>query len=191
MQSNKLKVLAAAVALAMPLAASAESTIATTPAAPATMTTSARVTINVVIPRFLALRVGTGAILTNVSTIDVVSFNVPVADVGNNSPVTGTGGDLTAGQVTVQLRGNVGDVNLSATAADLTNGTGQTIPWNQIAVATSGGATHPAIGGTAVSFGASARVVNVNGSWTYSYLNATTPAEGTYASTITYTATSL
>ena len=154
------------------------------------MTTSARVNINVVIPRFLALRVGTGAILTTNTTVDTVSFNVPVADVGNSTPVAGTGGDLTGGQVTVALLGNVGNVNLSATAPVLSNGT-ETIPWNQISVATTGGATHPAIGGGPASFVATARVVNVSGTWTYSYLNASMPAEGTYSSTITYTALSL
>lgn len=189
MQSNKLKVLAAAVVLAMPLIANAESTIALTPST-GTMTTAARVNINVVIPRFLALQVGTGAILTNNGTIDDVDFNVLPASIGNGIPVAGTGGDLTGGRVTVELRGNVGSVNLSSTAPDLSNGT-QTIPWGQISVATIGGATHPAINGAPSSFTHTNRVVNVSGTWTYSYLNATTPAEGTYSSTITYTAASL
>jgi len=190
MQANKLKVLAAAVAMALPLAANAESNIALTPPT-GTMTTNARVNINVVIPRFLFLQVGTGTLLANNAAIDTVTFNVPVANVGDGTPVTGTGGNLTNGQVTVRLIGNVGDVNLGATAALLTNGTGETIPWSQINVATAGGATHPTIGGTAASFTATARVVNVNGSWTYGYLNNATPAEGTYSSQITYTATSL
>jgi hypothetical protein len=190
MQAKNLKVLAAAVVIALPMVAQAESTIALTPPAPATMSTSARVNINVVIPRFLFLQVGTGTFLTNVGTIDTVVFNVPVANVGNGTPVAGTGGDLTGGRVTVRLLGNVGNVNLGATAAALTNGTGETIPWSQISVATSG-VTHPAINGAAAAFTASARVVDVSGDWTYGYLNTATPAEGTYSSQITYTAVSL
>jgi hypothetical protein len=191
MQANKLKVLATAVALALPVVAQAESTIATTPAS-GSMSTSARVNINVVIPRFLFLQVGTGTLLTNVGTIDTVVFNVPVANINNGTPVVGTGGDLTGGRVTVRLLGNVGNVNLSATAPALTNGTGETLPWSEISVATSG-PTHPAINGAAAAYTATARVVNVSGDWTYGYLNSNGApvAEGTYASQITYTAVSL
>jgi hypothetical protein len=34
-----------------------------------------------------------------------------------------------------------------------------------------------------------ANVVNVNGTWTYSYLNTITPAAGTYTGQVLYTAT--
>jgi hypothetical protein len=118
-------------------------------------------------------------------------FNVPLADVNNGTPVVGTGGNLGNGSVNFRLLGNVGNVNLSATAAALTNGTGETLPWSEITFGTNGPA-HPAVGSTA-NFTATARVVNLSGIWTYGYLNTAGPpvAEGTYSSQITYTATSL
>lgn len=190
MQSNKLKALAAAVALALPLAAQAESNFVTAPAAPAALTANARLNISVVIPRFLFLRVGTGTLLANNVTVNNLVFNVPVADVGNTNAIAATGGDMAPSQVTVSLIGNVGNINLEANAPALSNGT-ESIDWNQISVVPAGGATHPTINGADANFAATGRVVNVNGSWTFSYLNQTTPAEGTYQSQITYTATSL
>ena len=52
-----------------------------------------------------------------------------------------------------------------------------------------GGATHPTINGGTTSYTATNKVVNVNGTWTYSYLNSVTPAAGAYTGQVTYTAT--
>jgi hypothetical protein len=114
-----------------------------------------------------------------------------VAVVGNGIPVAATAGsgNLGNGTVTARIIGNAGNVTLGATGpANLVSGT-NTIPWTQIAIAAAGGATHPTINGANATFTAVANVVNVNGTWTYSYLNALTPASGTYTGQVLYTAT--
>lgn len=190
MHSNKLKVLAVAVALASPLAAHAESNV-TTGAAPASLSATARVNFSITIPRFIFLQVGTGTLLAANGTIDTIDFQPALNVVGNGTSVAATAGSGNNGNgnVTVRIIGNAGNVTLGATGpANLTSG-GNTIPWTQIATAISGGATHPTINGANASFTAASNVVNVNGSWTYTYLNTTTPAAGTYTGQVTYTAT--
>jgi hypothetical protein len=125
------------------------------------------------------------------ATIDTISFTPAVAVVGNGIPVAATAGsgNLGNGTVTARIIGNAGNVTLGATGpANLVSGT-NTIPWTQIAIAAAGGATHPTINGANATFTAVANVVNVNGTWTYSYLNALTPASGTYTGQVLYTAT--
>jgi len=186
MHSNKLKVLALAVALASPLAANAESNVTT---GAGTISATARVNFSITIPRFIFLQVGTGTLLAANAAIDTISFAPALTVVGDGTPVAGTGGNLTGGAVTVRIIGNAGNVTLAATGpANLTSG-GDTIPWTQIATAVTGGATHPTINGANATFTATANVVNINGTWTYSYLNAATPAAGTYTGQVLYTAT--
>ena len=182
-------------------------------------TATARVDFTIVIPQVLFLRVGTSSGNTATDgTIDSVTFTVPAASVGNGSVIAGTGGDLTAGAVTVRVYGNGGNITLnSATTGFLTTGNaGEVIPWSQINVVgaalgattagfTNAAITHPAFSatptgpgpnaGTATTLTAANKVVRVEGKWTYTYLNATLPAAGTYGGTIakngriTYTAT--
>jgi hypothetical protein len=95
--------------LAAPIGANAESSFQTGAGA---LSSSARVDFQITIPRFLALRVGTAG-----APIDLVSFTVPAANVGNATPVAGTGGDLGAGSVTASVLGNGGNVTLQATTA--------------------------------------------------------------------------
>lgn len=215
---KKIVVLASALSLAGLIAvpAHAESTF-TTPAVTGS-TATARLDFSIVIPQVLFLRVGTSAGNTSTTgTIDSVTFTVPGANVGDSSVIAGVGGDLTAGAVTVRVYGNGGNVSLnSATTGPLTTGVaGEVIPWSQISVAgaalgattagfTNAAITHPAFNlgatggaGTATTLTATNRLVRVEGRWTYSYLNATLPAAGTYGGTIarngrvTYTATQL
>lgn len=175
--------------LALPLAANAESNITT---GTGTITATARVNFSVTIPRFIFLQVGTGTLLAANSTIDTISFTPAVAVVGNGTAVAATAGsgNLGNGGVTVRIIGNAGNVTLGAvsTPALLTSGS-NTIPWTQISTAITGGATHPTINGANASFTATANVVNITGTWIYSYLNTVTPASGTYTSQVTYTAT--
>ncbi|MGH6624775.1 MAG: hypothetical protein ACREBN_12415, partial [Burkholderiaceae bacterium] len=91
---------------------------------------------------------------------------------------------------TVIVRGNAGNVTLGATApvAGMASG-GNNIPWTQIATAITGGATHPTINGANATFTATANVVNITGTWIYTYLNTVTPASGTYTGQVLYTAT--
>jgi len=177
-------------------------------------TATARVDMTIVIPQVLFLRVGTSSGNTATDgTIDSVTFTVP----GASTVIAGVGGDLTAGAVTVRVYGNGGNISLnSATTGPLTTGTaGEVIQWSQINVAgaalgattagfTNAAITHPAFNlgagggaGTATTLTATNKLVRVEGKWTYTYLNATLPAAGTYGGTIvkngrvTYTATQL
>ena len=187
MHSNKLKVLAIAVALASPLAARAESNVTT---GAGSISATARVNFSITIPRFIFLQVGTGTLLAANPAIDTISFAPALAVVGDGTPVAGTGGNLTGGAVTVRIIGNGGNVTLGATApvAGMTSG-GNSIPWTQIATAITGGATHPTINGGNATFTATANVVNITGTWIYTYLNTVTPASGTYTGQVLYTAT--
>ena len=178
---------------------------------------TARLDFSIVIPQVLFLRVGTSA--GNTSTtgpVDGVVFTVPAANIGDSSVIAGVGGDLTAGAVTVRVYGNGGNITLNSnTTGLLTNATGETIPWTQINVTgaalttgtagfTNAAITHPTFSaatgagpnaGTATTLTATNKVVRVEGKWTYTYLNTTVPAAGTYGgvntrnSRVTYTAT--
>lgn len=179
---------AALAALAAPLLAHAESNVSS---GSGSLSTTARVTFSVTIPRFIFLQVGTGTLLAGNSTIDSIAFTPAVAVVGNGSVVAATSGsgNLGNGGVTVRLIGNAGNVTLGATGpANLTSG-GNSIPWTQISTAVTGGATHPTINGANASFTATSSVVNINGTWIYRYLNSATPAAGTYTGQVLYTAT--
>jgi hypothetical protein len=180
---------AAVAAAAVPLTARAESSITSLPSG--TMTATARVNFSVVIPRFVFLQVGTGTLLAANGTIDSIAFTPAVAVVGNSTAVAATAasGNLGNGGVTVRVIGNVGNVTMSATAGpNLVSGS-DNIPWTQIATAVTGGATHPTINGATAVYTATGNVVNVSGSWVYSYLNTVTPAAGTYTGQVLYTAT--
>lgn len=177
---------------ALPIAAMAESNLSS---GAGTLTASARVNFSIVIPRLLFLQVGTGPTapaIGNVGTIDTISFTPAVGVIGDGTVVNATAGsgNLGNGSVTVRILSNVGNVSLGAVGTTaLTNGS-QTIPWTEIATAVTGGATHPTIDGSTVSFTAVSGVVNVAGTWTYTYLNSLVPAAGTYNGQVTYTATS-
>jgi hypothetical protein len=193
--------------------AHAESTY-TTPAA-LNSTASARVDMTIVIPQVLFLRVGTSSGNTATDgTINSISFTVPGANVGDSTVIAGVGGDLTAGAVTVRVYGNGGNINLNSnTSGQLTTGVAaEAIPWSQISVAsaalaattagfTNAAITHPTFNatggaGTVTNLTATNRLVRVEGKWTYTYLNSTLPAAGTYGTSanggrVTYTATQM
>lgn len=182
--------LAAVVALsaALPMAAQAESNVTTGAGA---ISATARVNFQIQIPRFVFLQVGTGTTLAANSTVDLISFTPAVAAVGSGTAqaATAASGNLGNGAVTVRVIGNAGAMTLAAVsgAPNLVSGT-DTLPWSQILTAVTGGATHPTINGASVAYPATAGVVNVNGTWTYTYANTTTPAAGTYIGQVTYTA---
>jgi len=193
----------------------AESTFV--PAAVVGSAAVARLDFSVVVPQVLFLRVGvsSGNTVTD-PTINGLTFTTLAANIGNAVAVAGAGGDIAAGTVTVRVYGNGGNISLnSGTTGFLTNAAANTIPWTQIGVtgaalaATTPGYTnasivHPtfnatAVGGTgtATLLTAAARVVRVEGSWTYTYLNTNVVGAGTYGATVprngrvTYTATQL
>jgi hypothetical protein len=178
-------------ALAAPIGANAESSFQTGVGA---LSANARVDFQITIPRFLALRVGTSG-----APIDLVSFTVPAANVGNATPVAGTGGDLGAGSVTASVLGNGGNVTLQATTGGpIGNGASGTIDWSEITTASSNPSLPAPVlanGASAgVAVGATSGVVNQTATWTYSYANSNVVEAGTYGgvntnnSRVTYTA---
>jgi hypothetical protein len=217
MNRTSFNALAAALILALPGLALAESTgvnPATTGSA-----ASARLDFTVVIPAVLYLRVGTGSAIgaANNTTIDSLTYTVPASNIGDGTVISAgaTDGDLGNGAVTVRVFSNAGtNVSLnSSVTGQLVNGNGDTIPWTQIAVAsaadstpltgfTNTGITHPTFSttsgvGTATTLTAASKLVRQQGKWTFTYSNANVVPAGTYGATaakngrVTYTATQL
>jgi hypothetical protein len=161
------------------------------------LTTNARLDFRVVIPRFLRFRVGAAG-----AAINCLNFAPAAAAVGDSTVVTATnvvgctGGDIAVGQVTALVQANAGNITLTfnTPATGLANGA-NVMNFNQIAVANAGIA-HPAtlangVGNAVTVLVAPASgVVNTAGSWTYTYLNTTVPAAGTFTGQVTYVATS-
>jgi hypothetical protein len=187
---------------AVPMLAHAESTFIS-----GTGNATARLDFQIVVPRTLFLRVGTGTNFATNPTINLISFNVPAATMGDGTPVAATvgSGDLGNGAVTARVRTNGGDVTLtSATLGALSNGAGDTISYGQITTAVTAlpgapGAAmpHPTLvdaGTGTVTLPAAAGVVDRGATWTYSYANANVVAPGTYGGVginngrVTYTA---
>lgn len=207
---NIILVSSLALACAVPAVSHAESNF-TNPAA-STSTASGRLDFTVIVPSVLFLRIGTGGAVGVAGTvIDGLTFTVPAINIGDSTVIAGTGGDLTAGAVTVRIFSNFGsNVTLnSSVIGPLVSGP-DTIPWSQIAVAaaalttgtagfTNTGITHPAFSaatgaGTATTLTAANRLVRQEGKWTFSYSNTAVVPAGTYGAPgtsgrVTYTAT--
>lgn len=167
-------------------------------------TATARLNFSIVIPKFLYLQVGTGTYPTTVATVDTILFDMTsaISSIGNGSAQAGTGGDQTGGAVTARVVGNnftAASYNLSATTSGaMTNGTGGTISWSEISVATPTAITvvpaaasvlnHPGTlaapfadgAATTVSLTPVNRVINQAAKWTFSYKNTNVPPSGTY-----------
>lgn len=192
-----------ALALVASGSALAESNIVTGNASP--LTATARLDFQVTIPKLLYLRVGTGADLATSGGINLISFSVPAAALGNGVAVAATAGsgDLGSGAVTARVIGNNGNVTLtSSTVGALGNGAGDTISYGQIlttASALTSGTALPAPpladGSTnSQSLAAVNNVVSRDARWTYTYRNNAVVAPGTYGGVnanngrVTYTA---
>ena len=189
---------AVALALGLPLVASAESAFTTGAATP--LTASAKVDFTIIIPKFISLRVGTTG-----APVDLITFTVPAASVGaGGAGIAGTGGDLTGGVVTARVLGNNGQVTLTSTATGaLSNGAGDSIPFTQITTAASTLTSATALPAPVLTNGTSAgvlatltgtKITNQDAQWTYNYANAAVVAAGTYGGVnvnngrVTYTA---
>ena len=179
---------AIALALAAPLLASAESNIVT--GTNTTTGASADLRFRVIIPQFIALKVGTGAIFSNTGTVDTVEFALTDPQATTDGTLAATSG----GVVSVALLSNVGNVNFSSTGSDLADTLipSNTIPITRISATDTGTLAHPVFNAGAISVApTSGRVINRTDTWTFSYDNqgATAPVgAGTYESTVTYTA---
>jgi hypothetical protein len=187
--------LAVAMLAALPLAANAESTTVTTGSA------NARLDFQVTIPRVLMLQVGSAG-----TGIDQISFDMSAtpANVGNGTPVAGTGGDQGAGAVTAKVLGNNGNVTLVATSLGaLTNAAGDTIPYSEINTTATAGTTATVLAAPALANRASSSValtavntiVRQDAKWTFAYKNTNPVAPGVYGGSaaggngrVTYTA---
>jgi len=194
--------LAAGFLAALPMMANAESQFTTGAGTP--ITASAKLDFQIVIPKIIYLRVGTGTNLANNAAVDLITFTVPAASVGNSTAVAGTGGDLTAGVVTAKVVGNNGIVTLSSTTTgNLTTGVAaEAIPYSQITTTPAVLTSATALPAPALASGATTsialtpvnRVTNQDARWTYTYLNNTVMASGTYGGVnlnggrVTYTA---
>jgi hypothetical protein len=197
----KVTTMAAALAAAgfLPNYAAAESNFQTGAGA---LTAPARHDFSIVIPKFLFLQVGAGTNMANDGTINQIDFTVAAANVGDSTPVAGTGGNVGGTAASVVVKGNNGQVTITETnnsgGAGLTNAAGDAISYNQISTSSSAGSLPaPALsnaGGSTSLPTLAGKVTNQSANWTYSYLNATTPAPGTYGTSarggrVTYTAT--
>ncbi len=194
--------LATAFLAALPMMASAESQFTTGVTTP--ITASAKVDFTIVVPKIIYLRVGTGTNLANNVAVDLVTFTVPAANVGDSTAVAGTGGDLTGGVVTARVVGNNGIVTLSSsTTGNLTTGVAaEAIPYSQITTTPAVLTSATALPAPALASGATTsialtpvnRVTNQDARWTYTYLNNAVAASGTYGGVnvnggrVTYTA---
>ena len=148
------------------------------------------------IPGILDFQVGTAGI-----TIDLITFAPSAANLGDDTDVTGTGGDLTGGVVTVELLSNAGAVIITETNSSggngLTNGT-ENIPYTEILTASNLPALPaPALsdaGGTTSAPTETNGITDLSAQWTYTYDNTTVYEAGTYGGIntqggrVTYTA---
>ena len=205
--SIALKTLLGTAALALPLAALAESNLQTG-AATATGAT-AHVDFQITIPKILYLRVGTGSSYTTGAlaantNIDLITFAPTAAQLGGGS-VAGTGGDLLNGTETAAIVSNSGAVTLNATAAGaLSDGAGDTISFSQITTAAATNTSTTMLPAPTLTNATSAnvvlplptgKVITEDAKWTFAYANSAVVPTGTYGgvntnnSRIVYTAT--
>lgn len=154
-----------------------------------------------VYPRFMRFRVGAAA----AGSVNTLEFAPTVVNVGNATPLGGSGGDVSGSTVTVEIVGNNGQVVITPTnnSGGLGLGTGTPgdgyISYAQIATASSDPALPPPTladgGGTASQPTPTAGLITVRSAqWTYSYQNQAFPSAGTYGAgggtggRVTYTA---
>jgi hypothetical protein len=198
-------------ALSLPLVVNAESNVQSGAATTAPGAT-AKVDFQIVVPKILFLRVGTGSSYTtgayaNNGTVDLVTFSPTAAQLGNGTAVSGTGGDLATGIETAAIISNSGNVTLNATAAagGLTNAAGDSINFSQIKTAAAAlTAGYTLLNAPVLANGTSANIVltapatktiQADARWTFTFANTTLPPTGTYGGVnvnggrVTYTAT--
>jgi hypothetical protein len=207
--SIALKTLLGAAAMTLPIMVHAESTVTT---GTGTITATAHVNFTVAIPQVLFLRVGTGSTytgatpsLSNVATVDTITFSPAAGTVGNGTAVAGTGGDLNNGVETAAIVSNFGSVTLTATATGaLSDGAGDSIPYTQITTTAAQLTSTTALPAPVLANGASnsvvltapaTKLITEDAKWTFGYANSVSAPAGTYGATVTnngqvtYTAT--
>ena len=157
-------------------------------AAPCT-TGNVAVNFSITIPSTLRLTIGTAAAAS-------VAWSVPAANIGDSTAQTPTvtnGGNANTALVNYSVFSNR-NANVSVSAVDSLGNTGlvsgaNTIPYADITAVATGALSAPAVGGVAQTLTPASGVVNVSGTWAFSYANTANPPAGTYTSTVNYTAT--
>jgi hypothetical protein len=168
------------------------------------LTATAHLDFQIVVPKILYLRVGAGTNLATNAAVNMLTFTVPAASVGNGTAIASTGGDLLAGAaVTARVIANSGTVTVTTTTPNMIkDAAGDTISYGQIALAVTSLTTGTSFTPAAMSDGAittttiapTANIVNQDATWTFSYKNQNVVAAGTYGgvnvnnSRVTYTA---
>lgn len=210
MKTTHNRILKTALAIALgatlsaALPANADSAFATGNAG---LSAPANLDFKIVVPKFLSFRVGTNA----AGTIDLITFTVPAANVGDGTVIAGTGGDATGGAVNVALKSNGGQVTLTESNNGGLNGLQNQssatdfISYSEIqASSDNAGLAPPQLSNSSNNtsspalLGAGSKVTNSTAVWTYTYKNTagTIPAAGTYGEStnggrVTYTASVL
>ena len=157
------------------------------------MSTSVRLKLRVIIPRFLQFQVGSAG-----TTADTLSFEPAPDAVGNGVAVTGTGGDAAGGSgASVELRSNAGQVSIVADNDGGNGGLGSngTISLSEI-MARSDSSDLPTPPLTDAGMASSKAtltggdVTDRRATWSYEYRNSRTVEPGSYSAEIVYTAVS-
>lgn len=171
---------AAAALAALATVAQAESDFVTAPGG--ALSATARLDFRITIPKFLYLQVGTGSLMADNGTVDLMNFVVPPDHVGDGLAVPG-------GAVTAVLRSNGGDVTLSSTTQGaMLNGSGGVISFGTISIG-SGLATTPLLleaplltdGATETTLvPATAGIVNRDAIWNFAFMNLDALPAGVY-----------
>jgi hypothetical protein len=177
----------------LPLGVQAESSSANS----APYSADARLNLRIVIPQFLQFRVGNAG----TGSIDTITFTPTADQVGDSTPVSGTGGNATSGSgASVLVRGNGGQITITEEnnggGSGFSDGDSENISLSEITVDDSANSSLPAptlsdAGGNTSEpelNGGASQVTNQTSTWVYSYDNTTTPEAGTYDVQITYTA---
>ena len=153
--------------------------------------TSARLKLRVIIPRFLQFQVGSAG-----ATVDTIAFEPLPDNVGNGVAVAGTGGDA-GGGASVELRSNAGQITIVAENDGGAGGLGSsgTISLSEItAHSDSSDLQTPQLtdaGMTTTKASVTDGDVTVRrATWSYVYNNSHTVETGTYGAEIIYTAVS-
>lgn len=157
------------------------------------MSTSVRLKLRVIIPRFLQFQVGSAG-----TTADTLTFEAASGAVGNGVAVTGTGGDAADGSgASVELRSNAGQVSIVADNDGGNGGLGSngTISLLEITARSDSSdlPTPPLTDAGMASSKATLTggdVTDRRATWSYEYRNSRTVEPGSYSAEIVYTAVS-
>lgn len=181
MQAKKLKILAAAVALATPLFANANTG---TDSGAGALSAQASLSFRITIPRFIFLRVGAAA------TISELLYTPTLAQITTPTPVVAaSGGDVAGTDVTFQAFGNAGNLTLASSALTLAGPAPGMSSTTLTGVAQTGSVAPPAWSASSALTAGAGGVVNQSGTWRYSWqaTAATLYAPGDYTGTAVYT----